>query len=30
MLEKDTALQLSRELRIDPFTIYREYLQILF
>ncbi len=30
MLEKDIALQLSRELRIDLFTIYREYLQILF
>jgi predicted nucleotidyltransferase component of viral defense system len=30
MLEKDMAFQLSRELRIDLFTIYREYLQILF
>jgi len=30
MLEKDIALQLSRELRIDLFTIYREYLQIIF
>ncbi|HAR37076.1 MAG TPA: hypothetical protein DCR87_09325 [Acidobacteria bacterium] len=30
MLEKDIALQLSRELKIDLFTIYREYLQILF
>jgi predicted nucleotidyltransferase component of viral defense system len=30
MLEKDIALQLSRELKIDLFTIYREYLQVLF
>jgi len=30
MLEKGVALQLSRELKIDLFTIYREYLQILF
>jgi len=30
MLDKDTAQDLSRELRIDLFTVYREYLQLLF
>ncbi|MGC8746897.1 MAG: nucleotidyl transferase AbiEii/AbiGii toxin family protein [Candidatus Saccharicenans sp.] len=30
MLDKETAQQLSQELKIDLFTIYREYLQILF
>jgi len=30
MLDKDTAQNLSQELRIDLFTIYREYLQLLF
>lgn len=30
MLDKETAQNLSRELKIDLFTIYREYLQLLF
>ncbi len=30
MLDKDSAQDLSRELRIDLFTVYREYLQLLF
>ena len=30
MLDKETAKNLSRELKIDLFTIYREYLQLLF
>lgn len=30
MLDKETAQHLSRELKIDLFTIHREYLQILF
>jgi len=30
MLDKETARDLSRKLSIDLFTIYREYLQILF
>ncbi len=30
MLDKETAHNLSRELKIDLFTIYREYLQLLF
>lgn len=30
MLDKETAQNLGRELKIDLFTIYREYLQLLF
>lgn len=30
MLDEETAQQLSQELKIDLFTIYREYLQVLF
>lgn len=30
MLDKETAKELSKKLKIDLFTIYREYLQLLF
>lgn len=30
MLDEETALNLSQELKIDLFTIHREYLQLLF
>ena len=30
MLDKETAQDLSKKLNIDLFTIYREYLQLLF
>lgn len=30
MLDKETAQELSKELRIDLFTVYREYIQLIF